>query len=493
MAIATRSKEVWQDGRRANPGRRAGTILQNFLVNIGNFLESFAGIAELLKAADDRYGGLAYGTISLLLSVAVHKQKREEGIEDGLEELSYALPRLRTLEELDPSIELQKQIARVFALTIEFCRDSACYYADRWERFKGTFSPKAQKMKTLSRIREALAETRKEVDVLTLTRITQLQDGIREMQQTLAQQEGFLKRAKRREEGVDASKLRNLFQRLGLEKRRTVLPHTDTPSYKALLVAAFSHDLAKLNVPRTVTWDLLQQQQSFFNWLKNEESCIFLAAGTNWSSSEAGTLNWLSQASVLSVEYLEEHSDVVARFYCQHSHYMARRYDLRYIIANVADQISKQHIEFVSPVLGELKEAIGHLESDETSDEEMSVKQAIDILGIILRELPEETRVSIIVDRLDQCSWLEKDRISPTMLQAVVQALLELVREASCQVKVLLVVEAASAREMTGSDSDLLRQKDDKYLCEPEWIEETEEEWLAKHSPGLSRTHSSPV
>lgn len=81
---------------------------------------------------------------------------------------------------------------------------------------------------------------------------------------------------------VEASKVCNFLGRLGLEKRRIVLPHTDTLSYKALLTEAFfSHGLATLNVPRAVTWNLLQQQKNFFDWLNNEESCIPLAAGTN--------------------------------------------------------------------------------------------------------------------------------------------------------------------------------------------------------------------
>lgn len=123
----------------------------------------------------------------------------------------------------------------------------------------------------------------------------------------------------------------------------------------------------------------------------------------------------------------------------------------------------------------------------------MSARQAIEILSVISRELPEDIKVSIIIDRHDQCSWSTDDKISPAKLQAVVQALLELVKEASCNVKVLLVVDAGSACELTGSGSDLFRQRDQRYLCEPEWIEETEGKWVAKHGPGLFRAHSSPM
>lgn len=131
--------------------------------------------------------------------------------------------------------------------------------------------------------------------------------------------------------------------------------------------------------------------------------------------------------------------------------------------------------------------------SDELSDEEISAGQAIEILSVIIGKLPEETKVSAIIHRLDQCSWPTDDKILPPMLQAVVQALLELVKEASCHVKVQLVVEAASARQVKDSDSDLVKQRDQTYLHEPYWVEETEEEWTAKHGPGLIRAYSSPV
>lgn len=105
--------------------------------------------------------------------------------------------------------------------------------------------------------------------------------------------------------------------------------------------------------------------------------------------------------------------------------------------------------------------------SDELSDEEIPAGQAIEILSVIIGKLPEEIKVSAIMTRLDQCSWPTDEKILPPMLQAVVQALLELVKEESCHVKVQLVVGAASAREVKGSDSDLVKQRDQTYLHEP--------------------------
>lgn len=46
--------------------------------HFSDFLESFSGIVEIVKAADQQYGGLAYGTLSVFLSVAVRKDSERK-------------------------------------------------------------------------------------------------------------------------------------------------------------------------------------------------------------------------------------------------------------------------------------------------------------------------------------------------------------------------------------------------------------------------------
>jgi hypothetical protein len=45
-----------------------------------------------VKAADQQFGGLAYGTVVLLATVVANKQRREKAIEEMLEEITYAFP-----------------------------------------------------------------------------------------------------------------------------------------------------------------------------------------------------------------------------------------------------------------------------------------------------------------------------------------------------------------------------------------------------------------
>lgn len=55
---------------RSKGGHKIGTGFQSFLTTFADFLESYSGIVELVRGVDDQYGGLAYGTLSLLLSVS---------------------------------------------------------------------------------------------------------------------------------------------------------------------------------------------------------------------------------------------------------------------------------------------------------------------------------------------------------------------------------------------------------------------------------------
>ena len=66
---AVTHKYLWRT-RRKQGSRKVGASLQSFATNFAAFLQSYSGIVEMVKAGDNQYGGLAYGTLSLLLSVS---------------------------------------------------------------------------------------------------------------------------------------------------------------------------------------------------------------------------------------------------------------------------------------------------------------------------------------------------------------------------------------------------------------------------------------
>ena len=48
---------------------KVGKTTQTFASNFSSFLQAYSGIIEIMKGADQQYGGVAYSALSLLLIV----------------------------------------------------------------------------------------------------------------------------------------------------------------------------------------------------------------------------------------------------------------------------------------------------------------------------------------------------------------------------------------------------------------------------------------
>lgn len=66
------AKEKWSKRRS-----KASVNVQNFVSNFSDFLACYAGIVEIVKGADQQYGGIAYGTMSILLTVSCSSLKMD--------------------------------------------------------------------------------------------------------------------------------------------------------------------------------------------------------------------------------------------------------------------------------------------------------------------------------------------------------------------------------------------------------------------------------
>lgn len=102
--------------------------------------------------------------------MAVHKQQREDSIEQALQELAYAFPRLQTLQRPNQKDSLRTLLADVCGLVIEFCRETAEGLAPRGSlrRLASAMSPKESKMETVAQIRGRLLEMCKEREIVIL-------------------------------------------------------------------------------------------------------------------------------------------------------------------------------------------------------------------------------------------------------------------------------------------------------------------------------------
>ena len=465
----------WREERRSSTGRKAGEGLQKFLVTISSFVESFTGIAELMKAADSQYGGLAYGTVSLLLSVAVHKQRREEAIEEALEELTYAFPRLATLQELEPSFTLKGPIARSFALVVQFCRESIAYYADRWQRMKGAFSPAAHSMKPLAELRRVLAQAREETDLMLSKSIHDMQHRLRRTQELV-------------EESSEASKESNLARVSRVLFVDDTLPDldprtgtdTDSEQYGKLLLCAFDMQGYQQEQRCQPTWEMFTQEHEFSHWLRSRSSRFLLCGGVNpneGSIGQCGTLNWLSRASLDTVQYLQNQGESVIFFYCQTDWSLstATRHSFQHVVNSLAYRLAGCYH-------GLLPSRLEKLESTARATVEcggqVRVVAALKPLRLLFSALSEDIKVNIIIDRLDQCKWEVNDTDTVIRFQDGIEGLLELMRIVKCCVKILLVVESFRAEKLF--NRELSKKDRDQIGCKLRWEQETEDERLLR-------------
>lgn len=62
--------QAWQK-KRSHGWKRVGTGLQQFVVDFDSFLSGFSGVVEVVKAADNAYGGAATLALSVFFSVSI--------------------------------------------------------------------------------------------------------------------------------------------------------------------------------------------------------------------------------------------------------------------------------------------------------------------------------------------------------------------------------------------------------------------------------------
>jgi|SRR5271170_446324 len=61
--------------RKRSMTKRVGSSFQRLCVEISQFLDAYAGIADTIKGIDQRIGGLGYGSLSILVTVSMLLKK----------------------------------------------------------------------------------------------------------------------------------------------------------------------------------------------------------------------------------------------------------------------------------------------------------------------------------------------------------------------------------------------------------------------------------
>lgn len=494
LQVADISLRAWSSDRQSSKKGRASQAFQESMVVFANFLENFSGIVEIVRAADDQYGGLAYGTLSVFLGVFVRKTQREERLIEGFEELSYAFPRLQTLRSLGRSHEsrtseehetirqLERLLTETFVLVIVFAREATQYYGSRTRRLKDTLVPERIKSATLIQIRGHLEKVRDQCDTLMLTHISSLQRKVDDMrlQLDLITTEVVRTRLDVRHSNTAASQSHEsrLRKMLGVDAKSGNTGSSALASLETLIHESFSRLQSATEHPKPTSMALLQTNAEFSRWWGSQTSCLLVAGGVNWlEESSTGSLNWLSLAALKVIQELQGQHKNVAHYLVQPKFVVSKsnRRSLRDVMANLIFQIALMREDHLRSELDGL-EAIVKGAAWNNNDTDDFMDAIHDLLPSILSAFPPDSQLWIIIDRLDKCSWSDEYELKDIDFQTALDRLLQVLSEATCCIKVFLVVDAPCARKLHPERSGLPLSRRQKrcLILKSEWRQETE-------------------
>ncbi|KAL8907851.1 MAG: hypothetical protein Q9207_001175 [Kuettlingeria erythrocarpa] len=467
LAHANTQRMSWAT-KRTKGARKVGTATQAFLNSFSGFLESYSGIVELVKVADNQYGGLAYGTLSLFLSVAVNKEQQEEMIEDAIGELALNFPRLEILSVIYPSARIRELVAKVYREVILFARASASYYQQSSAEKLFTIMkspPKSGVKKSVASIRKWLAETRRESECLMQARLSALCEENRRMRMTL---DSLDRRDIKRQKNQDRERLDNLRIILDVEKSR---PKTHVEGYKNRLQMTFPHNRINRRTAAPMTPELLQADESYQQWHGCEHSCLLVLSGRTFIGNGPTTLSWLSPAAVTVTEQLRDQQQLVAYYYCQVAPNMLDREcpPLQDVMASLVYQLVEIRPELIESGVQKLQATMTS-EDWNSEDEGTALETMRDFLIGLLQSFSPAEVVTLVLDRMDRC------RVGDSKLSGwiLLTQLLQVVKRAACIIKILVVNSTTSWNLGKDHRERLKRVGGDFYVDKLDWHQQSE-------------------
>jgi hypothetical protein len=454
LQLSNKAQKDWKSGQRSGTIRRLGVGTQNLLCTIGGFLQTFSGIAEIMKSADQQVGGLAYGTIMLLVSVAVNKQKHEDWREGVLKELSFAFPRLDTLQSIRAGKTLQLLIMDVFRLSIVFCRETVQYFAgSSIRRLRKSLSEKDME-KTTTDLRMRLSEIHKECEITMLQLLFKQQERIEELGKCIRKLDRTGRNTNDIVSGLEARAkekfLVRLMERLELEPELQD-PEVVISQVEKLLHVEFADQYYNHRAIRGMSANLLQQDPVFSTWLHQKTPGVLLIGGKNYFDHSDVELSWLSSASVWTAKSQEDNGCLLA-FFCQMTHSMGRsgRYTFQQIVDSFIYQLAARHPDALyaqQKTISKTRKSTAWSDNNRTVAFEARTRLLIDLMA----SFENDTIFTLVIDRLDRSRACEDADEDVEALEDAVSALLDLVRNEGAKkplVKILLAMNDLAARRL---------------------------------------------
>ncbi|KAH0437780.1 hypothetical protein CcaCcLH18_03676 [Colletotrichum camelliae] len=109
---------------RSASGNRAICLLND----IAEFVGEFSGVVEVMKAADQAYGGVAYSALSVFLSVAVNTKRKDDLIDGVIVSLKAEYSRTVLLSEIYHTPEMSAYITAFEKKRLEILRTDLSHH-----------------------------------------------------------------------------------------------------------------------------------------------------------------------------------------------------------------------------------------------------------------------------------------------------------------------------------------------------------------------------
>ncbi|KAJ8110720.1 hypothetical protein OPT61_g6505 [Boeremia exigua] len=484
MILASTALAGLKAQREVESARKAGVDTQKVLSDVSSFLQGFSGIAEIVKAADQQFGGLAYGTVSVLATVAAHKTEREDFIEEVLEELAHAFPRLNILEHIEPRDSLRALMIGAFEMTIHFCRRTTEYCtANSMHRIKEASLKRDEMLKTVSRLRIKLSEIHKECELIMVQDLKKIRSTLDAMTITLSTAALEVSETKIRLQEVQArgkevyatGEDTNNRVREGqawmerqeqsraqraylseLKKSLAIKDMTKAPDaihrVRSLLRRLSENQEQNRKHAAPLSPEMLQANKTFRAWNEEPKSSMLVLGGHNFvrePDSEPGDdveMSWLSAASAWYTEDALRKPGLTLSYFGQLNYSVRKQhrhtfwYVIKTFIYQLAQVLSEDSLERHEAMISGTDIPAWDAASDVEALEHMT-----SLLVTLLGFLPEDLGVSIIIDRLDHCQWEKFTENAVDGLGHAVRFLLQLVRQRKSGLKILLVLNNRSA------------------------------------------------
>ncbi|PWY80839.1 hypothetical protein BO94DRAFT_576761 [Aspergillus sclerotioniger CBS 115572] len=310
------------DERRQQRDKILSTRVQRFVNTFSAFLSCYSQVMTIMIAVDTQFGGVAVQALSILLVVAVNKQKSEDQIEGLLANFKNAFPRLQGLRNIYPTPRMQELIAKVYTDVLSFSEMAVEYYQKpALERlWQAVAKPPEMGVKIAADgIVAELAEVKEERDYLLNQRVYRLEQRVAALT-TMA--EDGQKRTTAIEGKVSTigkdldivQMQQNESQDLLASLRQALVPddfshEQHLEEYQSQLQARFRYGCGIKDIATN---------RLYQSWRQSDQSRTLILRGRTAQTNSP--LSWLSSAAVELVESLrteEGDSVMIAYYFCR--------------------------------------------------------------------------------------------------------------------------------------------------------------------------------